>query len=509
MDRLYKTVSKTEGIEYLDVAQKGSFYFFVRRAWDEIEPSPFVDNWHIECICEHLQAVYEGKIKRLMILVPPRTLKTFIANICFTAWVLGRDPGKKIIGVSYSQRLSEKISFRSRILMESNYYRRLFSGSSLDVDQTQKANFMTTKGGGRFSTSVGGTLTGEGGNILIFDDPMNPDEALSDVKREASNEWVDQAAFSRLNNPKEDSIICIMQRLHVEDTAAHLMEKDDWLILKFPAETNETIEIQLGDKKWSYAGFLHEERMGREVLNQFKRSMGAYAYSAQYLQDPTPKSGGEFNSDLFNYFRTSDFDATRCNLYITVDPATSKKKESDYTAMAVWALAPDQNYYLIDGIKEKLNPTERVNRLFDLHRKWNARTKKPPRVGWEEYALSSDIHYIEKRQSQDSYRFPVIKIASKMKKEERIRRLIAPMETGQIWLPNDLWKKDDKGLSRSFINDIIEQEMLLFPYAPHDDFIDAMSRIFDMDPIFPRVAHIDVSRDYLENRGEPLSVYDL
>jgi len=480
---------------------------FFQRAWREIEPSDYAHNWHIDCIAAHLEAVERGEIKRLIINVPPRTGKTLLVNTIFTAWLLGRNAGCRVIGVSYAHRLTEKIAYQTRLLMETQWYRDIFPDTVLDQSQQQKTNFTTTKGGGRFSTSVGGTLTGAGGDYIILDDPQNPEEALSDVKRIGSNEWVDQAVFSRLNNPKEGRIVVIMQRLHSDDVTGHLLEKGGWHLLKLPAVTDKPIEIKLGNKSWSYDKYLHESRFDDEVLTSLRGSMNDYAFVGQYLQEPVPIGGGEFKSDHVNYYTVQTFDATRGNIYITVDPATAKKKSSDYTAMAVWCLMPDQNYYLIDGVRERLNPTERVNKLFELHRKWLMKTKKPAKVGWEAYGMLSDVHYIQNKQREENYRFPVIEIKSRQQKEDRIRRLIAPMQQGQVWIPNDVMYKDDNGLPRNFFSDIVEKEFLLFPYAAHDDFLDAMSMIFDMNPVFPALGEVSVRRGY--EYDQPISVLDL
>jgi predicted phage terminase large subunit-like protein len=481
---------------------------FFARAWKELEPSEYDHNWHIECMAKHLEAVERGDIKRLIINVPPRTAKTLLVNIVYPAWIIGRKAGTRILGVSYAHRLSEKIAYKQRILMESDWYKSIFPHVELDKNQLQKTSFMTTDGGGRFSTSVGGTLTGEGGNYLLIDDPMNPDEALSDIKRINANDWTDQAVYSRLNDPKEDKIVVIMQRLHSDDTTGHLLENEGWTLLKLPAEVKNKTTIKLGKHEWSYEGLLHESRLDRDVLDELRHNMGSYAYAGQYLQEPVPLGGGEFKKDYLNYYLTQVFDAKPCNLYITVDPATSKKKTSDYTAMCVWALAPDQNYYLVDGIRERLNPTERIDKLFELHRKWTGITGKPPKVGYERYGMMSDTHYIQERQTQENYRFHVQEIHTGVQKEERIRRLIPVMEQGRVWLPNDIFYKDHKGLPQNFMHAIVDEEILLFPFAAHDDFLDAMSMVFDMNPIFPKLGNTHRT-DGFEWGSEEISVYDL
>lgn len=494
--------------EQFDALCRTKFSIYFQKAWQELDPSPYSHNWHIDCISEHLEYVERGDIKRLIINVPPRTGKTLLGNVAFPSWVMGRNPSTSVLGISYAQRLSEKIAYKQRNLMESKWYKELFPNCRLDPKYAQKTSFLTTEKGGRFSSSVGGTLTGEGGDYLIIDDPVNPEEALSDLKRINANEWLDQTVFSRLNDPKTGRIVMFMQRLHSDDPTGHFLEQGGWELLELPAHTNSTIFIDRTNTVFKYGGYLHEERLGEDVLHELLNSLGSYAFAGQYLQKPVPIGGGEFKTDWINYYASQAFDAKGCNVYILVDPATSKKKTSDYTAMAVWALAPDQNYYLIDGIKARLNPTERINKIFELHRKWNKKTGKPPKVGWEEYGMMSDVHYITEKQKEINYRFPLIKIKSSMSKQERIRRLIGPMESGQIWLPNDMYVKNHKGLPENFINDIVDQEMLLFPFAKHDDFLDAMAMLFDMPHSFPKIANVDVI-DGLDWGSGTYSVLDM
>lgn len=473
------------------------------------EASEYKHNWHIDCIARHLEAVERGEIRRLIINVPPRTAKTLVTNIAFPAWFIGRNPGRRVVGVSYAQRLSEKIAYKCRMLMESDWYRQLFPDTKLDPNQSQKANFTTTLGGGRFSTSVGGTLTGEGGDLIVIDDPVNPAEALSDVQRMAANEWVDSTVNTRLNDQKTGRIVVIMQRLHDDDPTGHLIRQGGWHVLKLPAETSEPIKIEIGGETFEYNGLLHPERLDEETLASLANSMGSYSYAGQFLQEPVPRGGGEFKAEFMQYYASKSLDPTSGNIYITVDPANSKKKTSDYTAMCVWLLGRDQNYYLIDGVRERLNPTERIDRLFALHRKWNKLSGRPPHVGYERYGMMADTHYIEKKQEEESYRFPLQEVRSAVAKEERIRRLIPVMERKQIWLPNDLLYTDSQGLPASLMHVIVAEEFLVFPFGRHDDFIDAMSMIFDMDATFPSMGEVDVTDGLSMYDSGPISVLDL
>lgn len=496
-------------IETFDALTRNDFSVFFQRAWTELEPQDYDHNWHIDCLSEYLQESYNGKYKRLIINVPPRTGKTLLVNICFTAWLLGREPGLRVIGVSYSQRLSEKIAYKTRLLMESEFYKSIFPNTNLDQSQSQKSNFMTTSGGGRFSTSVGGSLTGEGGDYIILDDPMNPAEALSDTVRVNSNEWVDQAIYSRLNVPSEGRIIVIMQRLHSDDTTGHLLSTGEWELVKMPAFSKKEISYS-PNSTYNYEGFLHENRLNKETLSSLESSMSGYAYAGQYSQDPVPAGGGDFTKNMINYFSSSRFDASDCNIYITIDPARSKNQGSDYTAMCVLALAPDQNFYLIDGVRKRMKGLEKIHTLFELHRKWHAKTKKPPKVGIEQVGLAEDIHYMKAHMEEVSYRFPLneIKPPPRTSKEDRIRRLIPFMEQGRIYFAEDIYYKNEKGLSENLINAIVEKELLLFPRSQHDDFIDALSMIFDMSYIFPQLKSFSFNSS-IEMPIDQVDVFDL
>src|SRR4051794_35829581 len=195
-----------------EAALRSDFYLFLVRAFQELNGrSAFLPNWHIELICQKLQACFEGRIKRLIINVPPRSLKSLAASIALPAWWLGHKPTAQIIALTYGQDLSDKLARDSRAVMTAPWYRSLFA-TRLAHRAVQE--FATTKGGFRLATSVGGVLTGRGADLIIIDDPLKPDEAVSDSRRESVNDWFDNSLYSRLNDKRSGCIILIMQRLH-------------------------------------------------------------------------------------------------------------------------------------------------------------------------------------------------------------------------------------------------------------------------------------------------------
>lgn len=515
--------------EQFDALCRQKLSVFSARALKEIEPSTnYKHNWHVDCVSEHLQAVWDNDIKRLIINVPPRTLKTHLSSVSFPSWGFGQDPTVKFLLTSFKFDLAKKMTRKTRLVMESNWYKQLNPHVGISSDQNEKHYFETTRRGHYYSASMS-SVTGEGCDIQICDDPLNPDEAASPVQRQNVIDTIRGTLFSRFNDEDRGRFILIMQRLNEDDPTGELLKDEGWVHLKLPAEAVErSFSYSLGGKTWELkqGDLLFPGRLSKEVLERKAIEMGPYNYAGQMLQEPRPLGGGEIKKEYLNYFvvgykerdgvKSTEFDVRCCNIYIIVDPAKGTeeaiKNDNDYTAMVVWALAPDQNYYLIDGIKERLNPTERLNKLFELHRKWNELSGGPPRVGYEDIGMMADNHFILEKQREESYRFSLVGLPQKgmkrIKKIPKIRRLIPLMEQGRVWLVNDLHYTDYKGLPRNFMSDIVEQEMLLFPFAPHDDFLDAMSMLLDMNPIFPKLGSVETS-DGLSWGPQEISVLDI
>jgi hypothetical protein len=252
---------------------------FIERAFYEVNPQTRM-LWapHIELIAARLEACRIGEINRLIINLPPRQLKSHCASIAFPAWYLGHHPAVHIICASYGQDLADKFARDCRRVMASGWYRRLFPTRLADRQPVD--DFATTEQGTRMATSVGGVLTGRGADLIVIDDPLKPDEALSESRRNAVNEWYDHTLLSRLNDKERGCIIIIMQRLHQDDLVGHVLEQEDWEILSFPAiaERDEVYQIlgPLGGRlfKREIGDILHPERESAATLAHIRQTIG-------------------------------------------------------------------------------------------------------------------------------------------------------------------------------------------------------------------------------------------
>lgn len=484
---------------------------FAQKAFQVIEPgTPFEYNWHVEVICEHLMGLTHGIVQDLIINIPPRFLKSVITAQIYPAWLMGRDPSSQVIGASYAHSLAERNVMKCRQIMQSEWYMELFPRTIISKDQNQKDYFTTTQNGAYKGTGIGGTITGFGCNVLIVDDPINPREAVSDTIRTNAIDEIRSTLFSRFNDYKNRKFVMIMQRLHDDDPTGNLIKDGGYTLLKLPVRANEDINISFNGKSWSMsAGDYLSPRMGKESIDKLRQDLGEYHFAGQYLQEPVPIGGGELLPEWLQYYSPAGAKPQRMNVCILVDAAggdevnKKKKKLSDWTAMAVIGLAPDNNYYLLDMIRDRLNPTERVETLFMLHRKWNDLCGKPPKVGYEKYGMMTDTHYIKEKQKQDAYMFPLIEIGGSMAKEERIRRLIPDMQRGRWYVPHALTYIDGEGRSFDLVKELKTAEMATFPRAKHDDMLDAISRIYetDLQLIFPKPGVTMVQRAIRSSGG--------
>lgn len=362
-----------------------SLHNFLVSAWPMVEGSnPFLDGWHIEAVCEHLEAAFRGKIKKLLINIPPRTSKTTIISIMFPAWVWTQRPSTKFLYSSYKQSVSWEHSRLCRLLIESPWYQERWGHLvKLSKDQDTKGHFTTTALGHRIATSVSSGGTALGGDILVCDDLNSTDE--SKVTRESTNDWVSRVWASRLNPGGLGVNIVVQQRTDAMDVSGYHMSKgDEWTKLILPMEfdperRSKTIPLRsTNGKPWvdprKKAGeLLCPGYLTQETIRVRKIELGSYNYAGQYQQSPAPEEGGIFKK---HWWKVWKFDKLPKITYVlqSWDTALTKKETSAYSACTSWGIFKDEegvnNAILLSAWRGRVSISELFERAYRLRRNW-------------------------------------------------------------------------------------------------------------------------------------------
>lgn len=317
-----------------------SYLEFVKQVFKTVSPAAeYNHNWHIEAICEYLEACRRGEIRRLIINMPPRSLKSISVTVAWTAWLLGHEPSTQIIAGSYAKSLSEKHSMDAQLVMNQPWYRSVFPDVAIDNRQATKSKFVTEQRGHRLAVSTGSQATGEGGDYIIIDDPTNPEEAMSDTERETANRWFDQTITSRQNDKNTACMVIVMQRLHEDDLSGHLLEKGGWEHLNIQAKAEKKTIIEVGNyKRVIEKGDLFDPvRFPQHVLDETRRDMDAYGYAGQYQQNPAPDEGGILKKQWWRKW-LSDDPPTCDYVFQTIDTALEEKQDNDYSVITTWGI---------------------------------------------------------------------------------------------------------------------------------------------------------------------------
>lgn len=284
---------------------------FVEMAWPIIEPTTtFIPNWHLDVMAEHLEAVWKCEINDLLINMPPRHMKSIEVAVMFPAYVWTVEPSLRWLYSSYAQSLSIRDSIKMRRLIESPWYQaRWGSVFQLSGDQNQKIKFENDKSGYRMATSVGGSNTGEGGDILVVDDPHNVEQRESDTMREGAIDWWSNVMSTRINDPKKRRRIVVMQRVHEQDLSGHLLDQGGWHHLNLPAEYEGGKCIVTGcvfhwnqDPRTEEGAPLWPARYGKPEIAQLKKDLKEYGAASQLQQRPAPAEGGILKRHWWKYW---------------------------------------------------------------------------------------------------------------------------------------------------------------------------------------------------------------
>ena len=391
-------------LEDLDRADcEDSLYKFLKNAWKYVDSSEFTDGWPIEAVAEHLQAVADGEIKRLIVNIPPRCAKSSLTSVAFPAWVWLQPPqwnsatsgaGVQFLHASYAQQLSLRDSVKCRRLIESPWYQRLWSDRfKLTGDQNTKTRFDNDRSGSRLSTSVGSALTGEGGNIIVVDDPNAAQEAFSEATIHSTIEWWDSALSTRLNDPKTGAFIVIQQRLGEEDLTGHILSKDvgEWTHLCLPMryewerhtytgigwndprgldnEGNSLVKVTSSGERVPVNPTAHgelvkregtllwPERFGETEVSGLERRLGPWATAGQLQQRPEPKGGGIIKSEWWQTWEASHYPDMDM-IIASLDTAYTSKTEHDPSALTIWGVFSGD--VVAQNLKTVGEETERV-----------------------------------------------------------------------------------------------------------------------------------------------------
>lgn len=448
---------------------------FIRGAWHVIEPSKkYLENWHIGCMCEFLQAVDDGQITRLLINIPPRHMKSITVSVMWPVWSWIKRPHLRWMFLSYAASLSTKHNVDRRTIIQSEWYQERWGNRyRLTDDQNVKTEFVNSSRGVMVSTGFHGGATGKGGDRVIIDDAHDPIEAESEVERERTNSIFGLKVSSRIDDKKKDAIVVVGQRVHEKDISSICIEQE-YITCILPAEDEpgKIISTPSGKEfKRSDTGLLWPEREGPKEIAQAKRQLGSYGYACQYAQRPAPLGGGKFKSAWFRYFKQEDdrylllksdgsFKSVAidtCERFGMIDPAGVEKTTDNkpcYTVIQVWDVTPDGNMLLLHQSREMMEIPESVSVAVRIYRQWDL-----PWIGVEKDGLGIGVV-----QTMRTRGVAVRPIKAKGSKEARSQTAEIRMEAGMIYFPHNA----------PFLFDL-ESELTHFPNSEFKDIVDCLS----------------------------------
>lgn len=444
----------------IDALVRTSFKIFLRKVFDTICPGQqFQDNWHINYIIDELFKVENKVTKRLAINLPPRSLKSIIMSVAWPAWLLGYNPKMKIVVASYSKDLANKHSQDCRTVMNSPWYKRVFREAILRKGENKKSKFMTTEEGFRFATSIKSTLTGEGADLIIIDDPLTPLQASSTMDRERVNSWFDSTLSSRLNDKNNGAMVLTMQRLHPNDLTGHLLSKGNWRHIALPVLATHDEKICFGSTTIlrTAGDALHPQRENRALINQAKLELGAAAFNAQYQQNPVSSVYSIIKPVWAKkYAKAPNFDQSL--IYQSWDCAAKTHEMNDYSVCTTW-LVNNESIYLLDVVRDRYDYPDLRAAAIAQYQKF-----KPQAVLIEDkitgHALIGDL--------LKEAKIPVIKVTPKLDKLTRVTAISSLFEAGMIHLP----------LHSHFLAEY-ENELFNFPNSQFDDQVDSTSQFLN------------------------------
>lgn len=437
---------------------------FIEQAWHVVEPAiDYVPGWHLDAIAEHLEAVTRGDIRNLIINIPPRHMKSLSVCVFWPCWVWTERPSLRWLFASYSDRLATRDSLKCRRLIQSPWYQaRWGSVYRLTGDQNEKTRFENDKTGYRLATGVGGQATGEGGDVLVVDDPIKARDADSDAVRTSANIWWDETMSTRGNDPKTAAKVIIMQRLHEDDLTGHVLARaeggEHYEHLCLPAEYEPRAYasgIGWSDPRTDDGELLWPARFGATELSNLKATLGSYAASGQLQQRPTPRGGGMIKRAWWRFYTTPPerFD----QVVDSWDMTFKDSKQADFVSGQKWGRV-GADAYLLARLHDRMDfpATQQAVKNLAL------RAPIAPAKLVEDKANGSAIIA-----SLRSTVAGLIAVEPQGGKQARAAAVSPFIEAGNVYLPDPSiapWVE-------AFIS-----ECAAFPLGAYDDDVDSMSQ---------------------------------
>ena len=439
-----------------------SLSLFAQHCWHIVEPAtPYKHGWHIDAICEHLEAVTDGRIRNLVINMPPRHMKSMLVCVFWPCWVWATKPESRWLYSSYAQSLSIRDSLKCRRIVESRWYRDNWPHVKLNLDQNQKARFENTHTGYRVSTSVVGSATGEGGDFIVCDDPHKVGDVPSERIREQVVNWWNEEMSTRGNDPKRVAKVIVAQRVHENDLCGYVLQQGGYEHLCLAAEFDgHRSKTALGwkDPRKNEGDLLWSDRFGRDELDELKKRLGAYAAAAQLQQRPAPAGGGLFREDWWQFW--DEFPASMDEIIQSWDMAFKGTKKGSFVVCQVWGRV-GADFYLLDQLRKRMTFPQTISAFKEMYARW----PMTQAILVEDKANGPAI--IDTLKGSIPGIIPVQPDGSKIARASAISALI---EAGDVKIPNPK--------HYPWVVDFL-RECGSFPVGPNDDQVDAMSQALE------------------------------
>ncbi len=444
----------------LQAILRHDFMSFTQKVFQTLTPGQrFVPGYYLDAIAYRLEQVRRGEIKRLIINLPPRSLKSVMVSVAWPAFLLGHDPTRRIICVSYSNDLAHKHANDFRAVLGSPWYRETFRCTRISRRKDTEDEVELTARGYRLSTSVGGTLTGRGGDIIVIDDPLKATDAGSDLKRNAANTWFINTLLSRLDDKRTGAIIIVAQRVHIEDLCGYVQSlSDDWTVLSLPAIAECDEDIPVGRHRFHrrVAGdTLAPEREPLATLEALRLQLGSDVFSAQYQQAPVPPGGAMIKRAWVPRYVELPPEDVCLGVVQSWDTAGKGGPDNDWSVCTTWLQTRDRRWLLLDVWRGRVDYPSLKRKVQQLAARW-----QPRQIFIEESGTA--IGLLQELRGA----VPGLKaVRADRDKISRMSMVSAMFEAGQIYFPTQAaWLPE------------LEEELFAFPASRYDDQVDSISQ---------------------------------